>query len=192
MKIKIAAIIVALLLLPGVAIAYSLNTAENTTEDLATDVEVEDKRLLIKANDNEILPNHSTDNLEITVTTDHYLYQWIFQPVKISIAIENQGEEDQTLTFPTYQTCDFVVKKGGRKVYQWSDDKLFRQEFKYVTIPVGETWWHNLTWKQIRPFLLFPLFHCKVLPGIYDITGEVPAINRIYYNTTGIKIVFIH
>jgi len=191
MKIKIIAIIIAILILPGVAIACSLNTVENATEcpssEFATNAE---KRLSLKTNDNEILSNRPTDNLEMTVTTDYSLYGWISEPVKIMIAIENHGEEDQTLTFPTSKTCDFIVQnRFGRKIYRWSDDKAFQQAIKYVTIPAGETWSQNLTWKQIGTFL-FPLLHYKVLPGTYYITGQIPTINRIYEDTVQIKILF--
>jgi len=194
MKIKIAAITVTLLLLPGVTITHSLmNTIEDTTEDLSSEfATLEYKRLSIKASNNDILLSHSTstDSLKITVTTDYSLYRWLFEPVKISIAIENQGEEDQTLTFPTYQTCDFIVQNRiGLKIYRWSFDKLFWQEFKDVTIPVGETWWQNLTWRQIGT-LFFPLLHYKVLPGKYYITGQIPTLDKTYEDTVEIRIAF--
>lgn len=194
MKIKIAAVIIALLLLPGVTITYSLmNTIEDTTEDLSSEfATLEYKRLSTKASNNDILLSHSTptDSLKMTVTTDYSLYRWLFEPVKISIAIENQGDEDQTLTFPTHQTCDFIVwKESGRKIYQWSDGKVFLQTFKDVTIPAGETWWQNLTWKQIGT-LFFPLLHYKVLPGKYYITGQIPTLDKTYEDTVQIRIAF--
>jgi len=183
MKIKIAAIIAALLLLPGVSITYGLSTVENTEAPSSELADVKSKEILTN---NNILLSHSTstDSLKITVTTDYSLYRWLFEPVKISIALENQGEEDRSLTFPTYQTCDFIVRKeSGRKIYQWSDGKVFLQTFKDVTIPAGETWRQNLTWKQT---LWFPPLH--VLPGKYYITGQIPTVDKTYENTVEIRI----
>jgi len=194
MKIKIVAIIIAILVLPGITIAC-LNTVENTTESSEFATNVEDKKVSTKTNDNEIIPtNYPIDNLEITVTTDHNMYRWIFEPVEITISIENQGEEDKTLTFPSSKNCDFIIRKGLRRkipnllLYQWSLDKFFQQGFEYVTIPAGETWSQTLTWRQIGTFL-FSRLHYKVLPGTYYITGQIPTIDRTYTDTVQIKIV---
>lgn len=96
----------------------------------------------INANNYEI----SLDNdLVVVVQTDKFNYQ-MGESVEISIYVENHGNTNITVVFPTSQQADFWVSKS----YLWSAGKVFLTMLTPVTIPSGKrVFLLNDSWEQV-------------------------------------------
>ena len=118
------------------------------------------------------------DDLRITVETDKERYKWIFEPIIINITIENVGEEEIILDFPTTKHYDFSVHNTfGFEVYKWSENKYFSPVFNKINIFAGEKISYSLTWNQMGHYLWFMPYHI-LFPGRYEITGSILSINN--------------
>jgi len=104
----------------------------------------------------------SSDGLVVVVRTDKDIYQF-GEPVEISIYVENHGNENITVVFPTTQMADFIVDNF---CYQWSAGKVFLPTPISITIPSGgRVLLLNDRWTQVD------LYGNQVRPGGHDITG---------------------
>jgi hypothetical protein len=140
-------------------------------------------------NNLQLLAMPHTEDLEMKISTKDSMYQWIVEPVEITISIENKGTEDQTLTFPDAKQYDFTITTmSGRKIYQWSDRKYFAQVITKLTIPAGETISWDLTWNQKGSHLIgrYLWMSYLVLPGKYLIIGQI----QDYTDQTQVTIAF--
>ena len=107
-------------------------------------------------------PRMSLDNdLIVVVQTDKLNYQ-IGEPVEISIYVENHGETDIIVVFPTSQKADFWIGHN----FLWSAGKVFISMVFTVTIPSGKRiYLLNDGWEQVD------LGGDQVRPGQYSING---------------------
>ena len=110
--------------------------------------------------------------LQVVLQTDKINYQ-IGEPVEISIYVENHGDTDITIVFPSSQKADFWICD----FYLWSWDKFFLTMPTPVTIPSGmQVLLLNERWEQVD------FSGNQVPPGSYEITGwmvqseQYPAI----------------
>ena len=74
--------------------------------------------------------------------------------VVFTVSIRNDGDESVDLTFPTGQTADVVVRSTddpAEVVWRWSDDRLFTQAIRQVTLAPGESLDEELTWADPQP-----------------------------------------
>lgn len=83
---------------------------------------------------------------EVTIAAPKAPIQFAFQAVaeqkstKLSLAVTNTTQENQTLRFPTGQQYDFVVKDGrGNVVWRWSDGRFFTQRYQELRLTPGAT-----------------------------------------------------
>lgn len=137
--------------------------------------------------------NTKISNLDInfTVLTDKPSYRWIFEPVKITMEIKNNNQENfALLRFPTTQLYDIIIEKSnGQIIYQWSDSMSFNQVITEILIFPGETAFWNLNWNQKGHYFRFMPMHL-VLPGEYNINAILPLIDEEYQSECNIEINF--
>ncbi|QSO46327.1 BsuPI-related putative proteinase inhibitor [Alicyclobacillus mengziensis] len=92
-------------------------------------------------------------------STAEGVHQYIFM-------VKNQTEVPQTLVFPTTQTYDYVLKKNGATLEQYSVGKVFGQVVTARTLRQGEE--------------LFYLFHFSNLgPGHYTLEAWLETTNPL-------------
>ena len=104
----------------------------------------------------------STDgDLVVVLQTDKLNYL-MGEPINISIYVENQGETDIIIVFPTSQKADFWIGYN----FLWSAGKVFSPMEFTVTIPSGKRiYLLNDSWGQVD------FGGEQVPPGLYSIDG---------------------
>lgn len=80
--------------------------------------------------------------------------------VTFVVTVTNAGTEPVDLTFPTGQTVDVTVRRGGDVVWRWSDTRVFTQMTRSVTFDAGESRTYEASWTDPTP-------------GEYDAEAEV-------------------
>lgn len=69
--------------------------------------------------------------------------------LRFALQVANAGTKRIELTFPDGQTHDIVVVDStGRRVWQWSEGRLFTQGMRTATIAGGDTLDVDGTWKR--------------------------------------------
>jgi hypothetical protein len=180
------ALLLAIVLL-GTFYIISATHTSNEKEDLYYTTIIE--KTIPNGSNNIQTTTQYTEDLEMMVSTKKSMYQWIAEPVEITISIENKGAEDQTLKFPTVQQYDFTVTTmSGKKIYRWSDRKSFAQKITELTIPTGKAVSWTLTWNQKGSFMgSYPMIpYHLILPGKYLIIGQI----QDYRDQTQVTIAF--
>lgn len=69
------------------------------------------------------------------------------EKVDFQLQVANKTGKDITKQFASGQRYDFIVKKDGKKVWQWSDDYSFIQVIQNVNIKDGQTLYYTESWK---------------------------------------------
>ena len=181
---------IALLLAAAFLGVICIISATQTSNDKEVPYTIVTEKTIPNSSNNIQTTTQYTEDLEMTISTKKSIYQWIAEPVEITISIENKGTEDQTLKFPTAQQYDFTVTTmSGRKIYQWSDRKSFAQKTTELTIPAGKTVSWNLTWNQKGSRFMgsYPMIpYHLILPGKYIIIGQI----QDYRDKTQVDIAF--
>ena len=102
------------------------------------------------------------------LSTDRMLYRRN-QPVRITLVKTNISSRPVTLTYPTSQRFEFLVRRGsaaGPIVWRWSEGRVFAQVIQRVTIQPGQSQVFRVTWDQVdnqgRP----------VGSGVFTVQGE--------------------
>jgi hypothetical protein len=106
-----------------------------------------------------------TGALFATVLTDKPEYA-LGEPVQLTLRVRNASPFTVTVTMPTGQDFDFIVRTlAGPEVWRWSHDQAFTQAVREVTFAPGETKTFTASWDQ-RDNDGQP-----VGPGFYAVTG---------------------
>ncbi|SER86423.1 Intracellular proteinase inhibitor [Gracilibacillus ureilyticus] len=79
------------------------------------------------------------DNLEFTAEAEQQQ-----DGITFSFELVNHNEEDVTVTFPSGQQYEIVLKKDDEVVYQFSEGKMFTEALVEETIASGE----SKTWEE--------------------------------------------
>lgn len=109
-------------------------------------------------------------DLDITFKTDRDVYQ-SGQGVVMKLIVANKGDESIKLTFPSSQIYDFMVIKGGKEIWRWSQDKMFAMMLTEVTLSPGEKREYKEVWDQKDG-------KGKIVrPGEYEIVGLIVHIS---------------
>lgn len=85
--------------------------------------------------------------LTVTVATNKTSYVPT-ENVIMSITLANTTDAGIVIEAPTAQQYDFIVKKDGQKVWQWSDGGTFAQTVTALTILAHQTVSFSETWNQ--------------------------------------------
>lgn len=67
--------------------------------------------------------------------------------VRFSLQVTNTGSQPVTLQFPSGQSFDFVVSRGGAELWRWSADRMFTQAVRTETLAPGETRSFDAAWQ---------------------------------------------
>lgn len=128
-------------------------------------------------------------DINFNVLTDKDSYKWIIEPIKITMEIKNNNNENFVLLrFPTTQLYDIIIEKNnGIKIYQWSDSQNFMPVITEIVIFPGETSKWDLSWNQKGHYLKFMPLHL-IFPGEYRIKATLPLIDEEYNSESIIKI----
>lgn len=70
--------------------------------------------------------------------------------VRLALQVTNATDGPLTLVFPSGQTYDFAVVRGGETLWQWSADRRWTQAVRQEVIPVGETRTYTEAWVPER------------------------------------------
>jgi len=100
------------------------------------------------------------------------------EPVPMSLTVTNIMERDLTLTFPTAQRYDFIVKKGKQTVWVWSEGMMFAQAIGRETLKAGESVSYEITWDQSGLETIRPPLGAYTAQGILKITQEITSEKR--------------
>jgi hypothetical protein len=71
--------------------------------------------------------------------------------VRLSLQVTNATDVPLTLVFPSGQTYDFAVLRGGETLWRWSADRSFIQSVREETLAAGETRTYTETWAPGGP-----------------------------------------
>lgn len=66
--------------------------------------------------------------------------------VRLTLQVTNATEAPLTLSFPSGQTYDFAVLRGGETLWTWSADRSFIQVLRDETLAAGETRTYTEHW----------------------------------------------
>lgn len=90
------------------------------------------------------------------------------EPVEVTITIRNTGGSPASLTFPSGQQYDLLVRRPrGDEIWRWSHDKAFIQVIRTVTIRPNEPLTLKESWDQ-RDYQ-----GRRVDPGTYEVIAFV-------------------
>jgi hypothetical protein len=106
------------------------------------------------------------------------------EPVHFEMLLRNLTGQTQRLNLPSGQDFDIIVTdEAGHEVWRWSHDRFFTQVFRMLTLePRGQRVF-RASWDQ-RDNDGQP-----VLPGRYQATAELAAVERIPASPVGFTIV---
>lgn len=67
--------------------------------------------------------------------------------VRFVLQVTNASEAPVRLEFPSGQSFDFVVTRGGAELWRWSADYVFTQALRSETLGPGETRTYEASWR---------------------------------------------
>jgi len=111
-----------------------------------------------------------TLRVEVELTERGYA---LLEPVVMTLKVTNVKGEDLTLTFPTAQRCDFIVRKGRQVVWRWSEGMMFAQAIGRETLRAGDSISYEVTWDQSG------LENVKPPLGAYSVQGILKTVEEI-------------
>lgn len=90
------------------------------------------------------------ETLEVTLDLEGRVF-FLGDPVALSLRVRNPKDAPVTLTWPTAQRYDFVIERGGRRLWIWSEGLAFAQVLVNQTLdPQGETIFREV-WRTADP-----------------------------------------
>lgn len=87
------------------------------------------------------------DSIALSLSLDRGSYA-VGERINMGMVAHNTSGRSLRLTFPTAQRYDFVVKKQGRAVWQWSGDMMFAQAIATDVLAPGESLSFACQWDQ--------------------------------------------
>ncbi len=87
--------------------------------------------------------------------------------VRLVFLVSNAASDPVALTFPTGQEFDFSVFRNGRRLWSWSQDKMFTQAIHEVTLTSGETRRYETTWET-----------GPVTAGVYRVSAQLTSASH--------------
>jgi flagellar hook assembly protein FlgD len=122
------------------------------------------------------------EQVEFTLSTPRQVYA-VGQEVPFEMRLRNRGDRPVTLTFPTGQDFDIVVRNAaGMTVWRWSEGRAFTQALRDVTLAPGEERRFSATWDQQTSD------GRQVDPGTYQATATLTVSEPVQSNTVGFRI----
>ncbi len=99
-------------------------------------------------------PSRDVRGVFVTIDTDRSSYRY-GDHIAVSMVIFNKSDRSVELDFSTGKTHDLIMRRGGRVVWQWSQDKSFTQAFQTKRMDPYEIWVETflIPTNQIRTFV---------------------------------------
>lgn len=69
--------------------------------------------------------------------------------VHFVLQVTNASEQPVALEFTSGQSYDFVVHRGERELWRWSEGQFFTQALRSETLPPGETLRYQASWAPL-------------------------------------------
>lgn len=102
----------------------------------------------------------------LIVRTDKTVYK-PNDTVLITLTLQNTTRTPQAYSFASMQRFDVLIKQDGKKIWQWSEERLFAQVFTKLVIAPGDSRVFKVEWNQVDR-------HGKrVQPGVYSIQAGI-------------------
>ena len=117
------------------------------------------------------------DSLKVELDLTERGYALV-EPVVTTLRVTNIKGEDLTLTFPTAQRYDFIVRKGKQTVWVWSEGRMFAQVIGREKLRAGESLSYEITWDQSGLENIRPPLGAYTLQGILKTTQEIASEER--------------
>jgi hypothetical protein len=92
--------------------------------------------------------------------------------MEMKLTVTNVTDRTLTVTFPTAQRFDFVVKRGGKPVWQWAADMMFAQSVTHERIAAGDSLVLGAKWGQVLPDGTNPGLGAYTIQGILKTRPE--------------------
>ncbi len=103
----------------------------------------------------------SEGSVHVTVTTEQDTYER-YEPIRLTLSVENRGDEVVTLHHPTAQRYDFLLEdEDGTVRWRWGDGRSFSREARTERLEPGE----RVEWRAT--------FEGVLEPGTYVAQGLV-------------------
>jgi hypothetical protein len=97
----------------------------------------------------------------VETRTDKDKYS-VGEEVKLSVTVTNKGLKPVELLFTSAQHYDFIIFKGDKEVWRWSNGKVFAMALESMLLKPGEKQIYTGTWKPK-----------DTRPGEYKVMGLV-------------------
>ena len=107
-------------------------------------------------------PAQGQDGLALSVSYSEPLRSG--QPVTWTLEVENNGSQEQTLTFRSGKEGAGALLQSGREAYRWSATRFFSQAMRQVRIGPGERKTYTLEDKTFAAG-----------PGDYELVAELDS-----------------
>ncbi len=114
----------------------------------------------------------SGDTLKVEVDLAERGYA-LLEPIVMTLTVANVKGEDLTLTFPTAQRYDFIVRKGKQVVWRWSEGMMFAQVIGRESLRAGDSISYEITWDQSGLEDMKPPLGAYSAQGILKTTREI-------------------
>jgi hypothetical protein len=111
------------------------------------------------------------DSLRISLALDAGSYA-IGEPMEMRLTVTNVTPRTVTVTFPTAQRFDFVVRRGGKPIWQWAADMMFAQSITRERIAALDSLVLGTRWDQVLPDGTNPGLGAYTLQGILKTSPE--------------------
>lgn len=92
--------------------------------------------------------NMPTPNIFISITTDKPVYK-SKEPLAIALTILNQGTEPYQAVFSSGKTYDFYFYQDDQLLGKWSNNKMFSQAIRNITLEPHQPLTYVVTFNQI-------------------------------------------
>jgi hypothetical protein len=125
----------------------------------------------------EATPAVAADSLRVSLALDSGSYA-VDEAIKMTLVVTNATGQAVKLTFPTAQRFDFVVRKGGKPVWQWSSDMMFAQINGSETMAPGGSLEFTAEWNQRLADGTNPGLGAYTLQGILKSLPEIATPER--------------
>lgn len=67
--------------------------------------------------------------------------------VSFTLQVTNVSSEPVELNFNSGQSADFVVTRGGERIWRWSDDQMFTQALRQEVLAPGDSRSYQAEWQ---------------------------------------------
>jgi len=89
------------------------------------------------------------------------------EPISLVLTVTNSGSHIISLSFPSSQIYDFVVRRQGKEIWRWSGDRMFAAVLTELKLNPGESRTYPESWSQVDEE------GKQVTAGSYELTGMV-------------------